>query len=272
MTIGKRIKNYRLKQNLKVKELSEKIGISQGTLSDIENDKTKPSADTLSLIIRHTDINPGWLLTGRGLLTRRFVELNQRETVPDTGERFYAASEGFLPEAEIEGRLNIHKNSLEDYLAGRAKGPKYAGTKTGCGKETAWLPVYALAGAGALKELTEYEPVETIMLPEEFGGPAIITVKVRGESMTPTIWDGALCGINTTAQNIVSGDIYAFWLPYEGAVIKRAFVGYEKLILKSDNPLFPPIELPRQELDANSQLYRLLGRVDWIVQKRHPHA
>ena len=271
MTIGKRIKSYRLKKNLKATELSEKIGISQGTLSDIENDKTKPSADTLSLIIRHTDINPTWLLTGRGQIAKKFVAFNQRRTDPGTGEKLYATNEGFMPEAEVEGRLNIHEGTLEDYFSGqtKTKGAKYTQSKTGSGEETVWLPVYALAGAGAPKELTEYEPIETIRLPEEFGGPEIMTVKVRGESMTPTIWDGALCGINTAVLSIVSGDIYAFWLPYEGAVIKRAFVGYEKLVLKSDNPLFPPIDLPRQELDAHSQLYRLLGRVDWIVQKRH---
>lgn len=205
------------------------------------------------------------------MLTKKFVAFNHwRGTDPDTGERLYATNEGFMPESEVEGRLNIHEGSLEDYFARQTKtnAAKYTNSKASYGKEAPWLPVYALAGAGAPKELTEYEPIETIRLPEEFGGPAIVTVKVRGESMSPTIWDGALCGVNTAVLNIVSGDIYAFWLPYEGAVIKRTFVGYEKLILKSDNPIFPPIELPRQELDTHSELYRLLGRVDWIVQKR----
>ncbi|MDA8172069.1 MAG: S24 family peptidase [Nitrospiraceae bacterium] len=174
-----------------------------------------------------------------------------------------------MPESEVEGRLNIREGSLEEYFSGqpKTKAVKHSISISGYDKE-AWLPVYTFAGAGTPKELTEYEPIETIRLPEEFGGPAIVTVKVRGESMMPTIWDGALCGVNTSALNIVSGEIYAFWLPYEGAVIKRAFVGYEKLILRSDNPMFPPIELPRQELDAQSELYRLLGRVDWIVQRR----
>ncbi|MDA8325743.1 MAG: helix-turn-helix domain-containing protein [Nitrospiraceae bacterium] len=270
MTIGKRIKGYRLKKGLKVKEFSEKIGISQGTLSDIENEKTKPSADTLSLIIRHADINPNWLLTGAGPLTKKFVAFNHWQGIdPDTGEKLYATNEGFMPESEVEGRLNIREGSLEEYFSGqpKTKAVKHSISISGYDKE-AWLPVYTFAGAGTPKELTEYEPIETIRLPEEFGGPAIVTVKVRGESMMPTIWDGALCGVNTSALNIVSGEIYAFWLPYEGAVIKRAFVGYEKLILRSDNPMFPPIELPRQELDAQSELYRLLGRVDWIVQRR----
>jgi transcriptional regulator with XRE-family HTH domain len=64
--IGVRIKSYREGKSLKVAGLAGIIGVSQGSLSDIENGKTKPSADTLAKIVRHTDIDPRWLLTGEG--------------------------------------------------------------------------------------------------------------------------------------------------------------------------------------------------------------
>ena len=48
------------------KDLAKLIGISPWSLSDIENEKTKPSADTLASIVRHTDINPTWLFIGDG--------------------------------------------------------------------------------------------------------------------------------------------------------------------------------------------------------------
>ncbi len=241
MTIGKRIKGYRTSNGLKVKEFSEKIGISQGTLSDIENGKTKPSADTLSLIIRHTDINPNWLLTGHGAFTRE-------------------------PLASYHGRPVL--KPIPKAAQQKPGGKELSLREATYGEEFARVPVFTLAGARMPKEFSEYEPVETITLPADFSGPGIVTVKVRGRSMEPAIWDGAVAGVNTMVQNIVSGDIYAFWLPYEGAVIKRVFVGYEKLILRSDNPNFPPIELPRKELEADAGTYRLLGRVDWIIQKR----
>ncbi len=248
MTIGTRIKGYRTKKGFKVKEFSEKIGISQGTLSDIENEKTKPSADTLSLIIRHTDINPNWLLTGHGTFTREPAASYQRKPLlknaPKTGEKtLYSARQ-----VSREKELSV--------------------SEAHCRNEFARIPVFTLAGAGVPKDLSEYDPIETVTLPGDFSGPGIVTVKVQGQSMEPTVWDGAITGVNTMVQNIVSGDIYAFWLPYEGAVIKRVFVGYEKLILRSDNPNFPPIELPRKELEAGGDIYRLLGRVDWIVQRR----
>ncbi|WP_183355984.1 helix-turn-helix domain-containing protein [Geomonas silvestris] len=64
--IGSRIADYRRGLKFKVAEFARIIGISQGSLSDIENNKTKPSADTIEAIVRNTDINPGWLLTGVG--------------------------------------------------------------------------------------------------------------------------------------------------------------------------------------------------------------
>ena len=64
--IGRRVADYRRQLRYKVGEFAKLIGISQGSLSDIENQKTKPSADTIAAIVRKTDINPGWLLTGEG--------------------------------------------------------------------------------------------------------------------------------------------------------------------------------------------------------------
>ena len=66
MGIGKRIKKYRLYKGLKAIELSKIINISQGSLSEIENENTKPSADTITSLVTNTDIEPHWLLTGEG--------------------------------------------------------------------------------------------------------------------------------------------------------------------------------------------------------------
>jgi transcriptional regulator with XRE-family HTH domain len=43
-------------------EFSEKIGILQGRLSGIEQDKTKPSADTLIQFRKQFSIDLSWLL------------------------------------------------------------------------------------------------------------------------------------------------------------------------------------------------------------------
>lgn len=65
-SLGARLRYYRESLNIKGVEFSAILGISQGSISDIENNKTKPSTSTLITLIRNTDINIEWLLTGEG--------------------------------------------------------------------------------------------------------------------------------------------------------------------------------------------------------------
>ncbi len=70
MTVGKRLKAWRKYSLLKLVELSKKIRVSQGSLSDLENDKSLPSATTLANLCLYSNINIYWLLTGRGPMIR----------------------------------------------------------------------------------------------------------------------------------------------------------------------------------------------------------
>ena len=122
--------------------------------------------------------------------------------------------------------------------------------------------VYALAGAGAPTDLVATSPLENIAIPTSFYKPSIITIKVRGKSMEPLIRDGAYIGIDRDERWIVSGEIYAVWLPYEGAVIKRLYMDMEKIILKSDNTQFPDISVLLQGISEGF----IQGRVKWVIQ------
>nr|WP_320011293.1 helix-turn-helix transcriptional regulator [uncultured Desulfobulbus sp.] len=62
--IGQRIRQFRKQNNLTLVQLSEIIGISHGSLSGLENGKSKPSAETLSNFCLYTEIDIKWLLTG----------------------------------------------------------------------------------------------------------------------------------------------------------------------------------------------------------------
>ncbi len=64
--IGDRLKKYRKHKGFNTVQFSEKLGISQGSLSGLETNKSKPSSDTIEQLYRNTDINVGWLLTGEG--------------------------------------------------------------------------------------------------------------------------------------------------------------------------------------------------------------
>ncbi len=68
--IGTRLRKWRKSCGLKGYELAKNIGISQGSLSDIENNKSLPSTETLIKLYKVTDINIIWLLMEEGPMNR----------------------------------------------------------------------------------------------------------------------------------------------------------------------------------------------------------
>lgn len=69
-TLGGRIRLFRKTNNYTITNFSKLLDISQGSLSDIENNKTKPSANPVENLVHKTDINIYWLFTGEGEMIR----------------------------------------------------------------------------------------------------------------------------------------------------------------------------------------------------------
>lgn len=85
--VGTRIRQWRKTTPLKGYELAQVLKISQGSLSDIENNKSLPSADTIAKFHANTNINILWLLTGKGPMTK--------EGIPFQGDQeIYTGKEG----------------------------------------------------------------------------------------------------------------------------------------------------------------------------------
>jgi transcriptional regulator with XRE-family HTH domain len=61
-TIGQKIKKIRKANEMNQVEFSKMIGISQGRLSEIETDITKPSAETLIALRKRFKVDLNWLL------------------------------------------------------------------------------------------------------------------------------------------------------------------------------------------------------------------
>ncbi|CAI2719556.1 helix-turn-helix domain-containing protein [Nitrospina watsonii] len=68
--LGSRLRQWRKTIPMKSYELAKLIKISQGSLSDIENEKSLPSADTIAKLYQFSNLNIVWLLTGKGPMTR----------------------------------------------------------------------------------------------------------------------------------------------------------------------------------------------------------
>ncbi len=76
IAVGQRLKKYRLFKGLTINELSNRIGISKGYLSEIENGKKSFGQETLYSLLENFNIHIHWLFTGNG----------EMEYIPKPGE------------------------------------------------------------------------------------------------------------------------------------------------------------------------------------------
>lgn len=68
MTVGERIKHYRLKRGMTQKELADKMGIRPVGISQYESGKRIPKPETIKRIAHALDINPYYLQEGKSLI------------------------------------------------------------------------------------------------------------------------------------------------------------------------------------------------------------
>ncbi|WP_341279751.1 helix-turn-helix transcriptional regulator [Paenibacillus sp. FSL H8-0537] len=62
--LGERIREIRKKNQMNQMEFSNRVGVSQGTLSELEQNKYNPSLETLLAIIKEFNVHATWLLFG----------------------------------------------------------------------------------------------------------------------------------------------------------------------------------------------------------------
>ena len=129
---------------------------------------------------------------------------------------------------------------------------------------TVTLPVKAMAGAGNPCCMDQLEPIGHITIDKSYNGPNIQVLQIRGNSMEPTIMDGSHVGIDITEKEIISGQMYAVFIPHEGVVVKRIWIGPELIKISSDNPSAPDHDMMAERINWDTFIQ---GRVKWTVQK-----
>lgn len=97
------------------------------------------------------------------------------------------------------------------------------------------------AGSGAIEEI--YEEIGSLSFRRDFLRSCGVTnianakiVDVRGQSMEPTIPDGAVLLVNASNREPYSGRVFALAKAHEGLVVKRLIKQGEAWIARSDNP------------------------------------
>ena len=89
----------------------------------------------------------------------------------------------------------------------------------------------------------------------------LVVIRARGDSMQPTISDGDMMLIDRTKKNVNTDGLFV--LRYEDVLrVKRIDRNPSTgaLLVKSDNPVYQPFEVRRDDLDV-------VGRVIWLGRR-----
>jgi phage repressor protein C with HTH and peptisase S24 domain/DNA-binding XRE family transcriptional regulator len=124
------------------------------------------------------------------------------------------------------------------------------------------VKVYDMTDVRGAGEFPGTAEAGSILVPAADSLKCTVAMRVRGASMSPSVLDGAVAGVDGRDRRIVSKGLYAVWLDYEGVTIRRAFAHTDHIALRPDNPMFPETRIPLSGAGEGS----ILGRVVWLYQ------
>ena len=92
----------------------------------------------------------------------------------------------------------------------------------------------------------------------------MVVMRVCGDSMHPEIMDKDMVLLDQSKKQVTPGPIFA--VGFEEAIyLKRVDFLPGKIILKSTNPAYPPVELDVRGQNADS--FRVIGQVVWCCRE-----
>lgn len=209
-------------------ELAEVLNIRQSSISDAKRRNSVPS-DWFLKLFEQFGLNPDWLKKGSGPM---YLRTEQGYTPMDAPPALMASEE------TIRSSGMDAKNSV--------------------------VTVYSTTQSSVEGEEPGQQILGRLSIPQSFAGNGIHVFRIDVSSMEPFIHKGAYVGIDTAQRHVASGELYAIRLPYEGVVLRRAYINTQQgtLTLRSENTTLPEISLP---LDGHEE--RVVGRVTWVLQR-----
>ena len=240
---GDRLKEWRLAQGLSQRALGSVMGVSQGYIGNIEAGRSEPSRNFLRALSERFGVSADWLLYGVG--------------VPQS-ER----ASGF--EARRRGK-RIEPPDLGKPLGGDFR----------FGNEDFFLiereDLNVLAGSGAMPVHADESEMMAFsrswMLQNRVTPDVAVLVRVKGDSMAPTLPDGALILVDCLDRDIRKPGIFVFNRGEEALVKRLVPAGFQDdgmpslIKVLSDNPAYSPDAMMGEELTE----FRPLGRVRCVV-------
>lgn len=236
--VKERFKEIRISNKLSQKEFAEKLGTSQGVISDIEHGRKGISRNVLLALGTEFNINATWVLTGEGdmFLPRQISAFKTAEqTINSVNEALIKNAESI--DETITPPQKLNQNDFVVPI----------------------LDQSLSAGKGQILP-DDDNPIGYIAVPKELKryGNKLAAIYVNGDSMEPTLQRGDLVVCDSCGWD---GDgIYALRMDGCGYV-KRLARKPGKLVVISDNPKYET-----WEETTESEAVSIIGRVHYTLK------
>ncbi len=126
--------------------------------------------------------------------------------------------------------------------------------------ELVQVGVYSIENADS-PELSNLDPIGTVVIPREIYKKDSIVIRVGGDSMEKLLMKGASAVIDTNTKDIVSGSVYAFSIPHEGNIVRECYSEPSGLQLRPYNKNYPTAEVQWEEFNPEM----IIGKVSCSV-------
>ena len=126
--------------------------------------------------------------------------------------------------------------------------------------ELVQVDVYSLENVDS-HNLSELEPIGTVVIPRNIYKEDSIVIQVAGDSMEKLLMKGSNAVIDTNTKDIVSGSIYAFSIPHEGNIVRECYSEPSGLRLRPYNKNYPTAQVEWGEFNPEM----IIGKVSCSV-------
>lgn len=202
--------------------------------------------------------NDSELARALGITPQSVSGARKRGEVPPAWIQSYAEKTGVCSDWLFFGRGPMHLDEKPPAPQPEASAP--------CDVDLILIPMVEArlsAGQGSLQ--TDGNSERSYAFRSDFlhrkGNPDnMVLMRVSGDSMQPEILNNDVVLLDQSKTDILPGRIYA--VGFEEAIyLKRVDMLPGKVILKSANPAYPPVELDIR--DQQREAFRVIGQVLW---------
>ncbi|MHC1792052.1 LexA family transcriptional regulator [Solidesulfovibrio sp.] len=236
--LGERLRRIWELTGLRQDDFAAKLGVTSVTLQNYFKNIRCPSSDFVKQTCSVFSVLPEWLLWGTGPMRRGNAEIAPAEAqnvcpIPDDDLQWMAPEAaprmGYSLVPKVKARLAAGSGSLE--TDGNIEG---------------------------------YYSFKLDFLKRKGRPNDMVLMDVSGDSMEPILMDRDTVLIDQSQNAIISGGMFAVGVDHE------VFVKYldkvpGKLVLRSKNPEFSPIEVDMN--DHLSDSVRIIGRIVWSCRE-----